>query len=375
MLSKKIKVCLVSHGYPIYNKKYKDYYRIGGAEVQLFLLSKEFAKNDNFEANLIIGNYKRKASIEFFEKIKIFGLRSLSKKLINHFISMIKLFFTLKQINPDFVIKRAASMVTGVCALYCRIFKKNFIYSIANETDVNGESEKNIFGKIYKFGLDNATYLVAQNFNQIIELEKFKKRKFYNIKVIKSGYEIKKEEPITQKEIILWVARAIEWKRPEMFFMLAKQFPNEKFIMICNEVNYKKDYYKTIVRKASNLKNLTFIKFVPFHEIDDYFKQAKILINTSIYEGFPNTFIQAFRNGTPVISLNVNPDNIFSKNKIGYFCNDDFEKMKANLSLLLEKRDLYKTYSKNAYHFCRENHDIKKIGHQWIQLIDTLSKL
>ena len=43
--------------------------------------------------------------------------------------------------------------------------------------------------------------------------------------------------------------------------------------------------------------------------------KSKILINTSSFEGFPNTFVQAWANGVPVISLKVDPDNIIKKKK------------------------------------------------------------
>jgi len=50
---------------------------------------------------------------------------------------------------------------------------------------------------------------------------------------------------------------------------------------------------------------------------------AKALVNTSPREGFPNTFVEAWALGTPVISLFVDPDGVLSRKRLGYFCDGD----------------------------------------------------
>ncbi len=48
-------------------------------------------------------------------------------------------------------------------------------------------------------------------------------------------------------------------------------------------------------------------------EVNAELANAHVLVNTSLYEGFPNTFIQAWMRRTVVVSLNVNPDGIFDE--------------------------------------------------------------
>ena len=50
---------------------------------------------------------------------------------------------------------------------------------------------------------------------------------------------------------------------------------------------------------------------------------AKALLNTSPVEGFPNTFLEAWALGTPVISLFVDPGGIVKSNHLGYACEGD----------------------------------------------------
>ena len=370
--AKKIKICIISHfGYPLYNKKCMETDIGGGAGVQLYLLSKEFTKKNNINVNVITGNHKiQKKRIELYQNIKLFNVLPIKRNIFNIFKFVIFIFITLIQIKPDIIIQRAPSTSTGICAFYSKLFRKKFIYSIANKPDVNGVAEKGVLGKFYKYGLDNASVIVAQHNDQILELEKFKKRKVRNILVIKSGYEIIEIDQI-KKTKILWVSRAMEWKRAEFFLELAKKIPDKDFIIICTKTNNEK-YWKTIFDNAFKIHNLKFLNFVPFQKMDSYFQKAKFFINTSIFEGFPNTFIQAFKNKTLVISLNVNPEEILTKHKIGIFCNDDLKKMEVTINHLFENQELYNSYTKKAYSYVKENHDIKEISKKWLILFKKI---
>lgn len=338
----KIKVCIISHfGYPLYNKKCKASFG-GGAEVQLFLLSKELAKNEDFKIFVMTGKFSNgKYPREIFNnRIILLKVLPINRKLFNYFYGLLAFFFNLIKLNPDIVIQRTDSVLTGLSALYCRIFQKKFVFSIANEPNVNGEDEKGIIGKLFKFGINNADFIIAQNKSQILTFENYKKRKISNIKVIKSGYELNNNIDFIVKNYILWVARAVKWKKPELFIKLAKDFPHENFVMICSkDVDLR--YWEKIFKRSKEIPNLKFIESVPFTLINKIFKEAIIFINTSTYEGFPNTFIQSFMNKTPVISLNVNPDDLFFTNRVGFYCKGDFTLMVKNLKFMINNPEIY----------------------------------
>jgi len=367
----KVKVVIISHfGYPLYNQKCKETFG-GGAAVQLYLISKELSKYKHLDINILTGEYEPMYhKIETIGNIKLFKILPLKRTLVNYIRFFLNFILYLKKINPDVIIQRAASIITGLSSIYCKTFKKKFIYSVANITDVTGELEKSFIGKIYKYGLENADCVIAQSNNQIYESKK-RKKVISNITLINSGYEIGNISKI-KKEKILWVGRAVQWKRAEIFLELAHLFPEEKFIMICFQ-EYDVNYYNSILNKANKIKNLEFHEFIPFHEIDAYFKKSKIFINTSIdNEGFPNTFIQALKNKTPILSLNVDPDNFLTENQVGLSCNNDFNKLVKNLNILLRETDLYNLMSNSALNYVSKNHDIKKVTTEWIDIIFKL---
>ncbi|MFX1363464.1 MAG: glycosyltransferase family 4 protein [Promethearchaeota archaeon] len=369
---KKLKICIVSPRiYSLFNNQCKVPY--GGAEVQLYLLSKEFVKNEFIKLTIITGDYDlKKAKIEYHNNLLLYITQPLSKKFINFLKRPILLFLTLKNINPNIVIQRVGGIETGICAFYAKLFKKKFIFSIAHEYDVIKNGNIGISGFFYRYGLKNADFIVAQSKSQISKLESWRKKKINNIKVIKSGYSISNLD-IKEKNNILWVGRAAKWKRPELFLKLAEKLPNEQFIIICNK-STDMAYWNKIFLESKVMENIEFIKYIPFNNIEDFFRKAKIFISTSLKEGFPNTFIQALKNRTPIISLNVDPDKFLTKNKIGFFCNDNFIEMVKNLKLLIENHELYENYSLNALLYVQKHHDISIIGNKWIKLILGINK-
>jgi len=93
-----IKVCIISHfGYPLYIENHFSRFG-GGSEVQLYLLSKEFSKNDNIEVNVITGTYGgNNAQIEVLDKIKLYKILPLKRNFLNYFKFLFNFFYSLTQ--------------------------------------------------------------------------------------------------------------------------------------------------------------------------------------------------------------------------------------------------------------------------------------
>ena len=153
---------------------------------------------------------------------------------------------------------------------------------------------------------------------------------------------------------------------------LAKEFPNEKFVMIMPKSS-DVVLWKKIFDESKKIKNLKLIEKVPFNKIQKYFNKAKVFVNTSESEGFQNTFIQACIAKTPILSLKINPDNFLNKFKCGLCCCDDMKRFKERLEKLLNNRKKYKSLKNNCLKYVKKNHDIKKIIGRWKDLLSIKS--
>jgi len=369
-----IRICFIDFfAYPLFNPKSKIVF--GGAQIQLYLLTQELSKDKRFDISFLTDN-RQNSRQDIFKKIKVYQfLRSpktkgIKKELINfifkipflgYIVFLIRLFIQIKKINSQVYIQRAASAETGLIALISKILRKKFIFMVAHEQDVNNDFvKKNGFkGKLFLLGLKLANKIICQTKEQQIQLNKDLKHKSL---VIPSGYPIKKQSSFSKikKQGILWVARAESWKNPELFINLSKKFPKEKFTMICPPAESNPNYFKVIRKKAQKVKNLTFIKQVPFNKINSYFKKAKVFISTSSTEGFPNTFIQAGKNMTPIISFKVNPDKIITKYQLGFCTKGKEDLLLTSLKKILTNQELWFKFSINAYQYVFNHHDLKK---------------
>lgn len=372
MNNKKIKVCFVSiKAYPLFNNSFEDIV-YGGAEVQMFQLAQRLSLDDDFEVFFMVGDFGQ-SDIENYGKIKVIK----SMKMIRQFgfLSGIKeqfnFWLALKRINADVYIHRVRGIDAWVISLFCRFYKKKFIFMTANLPDVDKSFRKNnpLAGWIYEMGLKKADVVVTQNKEHQKMIRKNYKREAV---VIKNSFNILREKENNSKKFILWVSNSRPQKNPEFFLKLVEDFPEENFIMIMPKNDVK--LWNNISQKVNQYANLTFIEKVPFDKIDKYFKEAKIFVNTSSYEGFPNTFIQAAMFGTPLLSLTVNPDNFINKYHCGYVAEDDYGNMRRQLEELLHNQEIWEKFSENAFLYAKENHDIEKYILKLKTVINNLIK-
>ena len=140
--------------------------------------------------------------------------------------------------------------------------------------------------------------------------------------------------------------------------------------MICKRATDDR-IYEHLITRAKQIKNLVFIPRVPFNQIHEYFQRAKVFVNTSNYEGFPNTFIQACKSATAILTLNVNPDSFLDKHNCGISCNGDWQRFVDSLRSLLEE-DRWLKMGINGKKYVEEHHDVTKIIQQYKELFGKL---
>lgn len=117
------------------------------------------------------------------------------------------------------------------------------------------------------------------------------------------------------------VSRWDRRKRPELFFELARQFPQVHFLAAGKSRD--PEYERNLRQTYEGLPNLTMLGFIDQFNTDrlmKLFEESWILINPAAREGLPNAYIEAAAHGCAILSA-VDPDGFTSR--FGYHVTDD----------------------------------------------------
>lgn len=320
----------------------------GGATVQVYLIAKELSKYKELEVYSAVSSFEGEN--------KDLNLKKVYNSKNNFISNFLEFNNFIRKYKPDLIIQHGLSLFSCLLAIYCKVNKMKFVYMYASDTEVKGLYQTNLKKcKLFKYLLKYTNLLITQNrFQQKYLKDNFRK----SSEVLYQGFDIK-DSQTKKEEFILWVGRASNEKNPILFLELAKNNLNLNFKIIC-PLSKDKLLFNRLKEESSKVSNLEFISFVPFEEIQSYFNKALVLVNTSDYEGYPQTFIQAGIGRTPIISLNVNPDEFITRYNCGFMCKKSFNLLNIKLNVLLKNKPIYRVMSKNIFRYVSENHNIKK---------------
>jgi glycosyltransferase involved in cell wall biosynthesis len=101
---------------------------------------------------------------------------------------------------------------------------------------------------------------------------------------------------------VLWVSTIRAGKRPELFLQLAARLPRHRFVMVGGPDYTEPAVFERVRSEAARVANVQFTGFLPLAEVERRFDSARVFVNTSRYEGMPNTFLQAWARGVPTVA-------------------------------------------------------------------------
>lgn len=347
-----IRVCFISpKAYPIFNPRVQSVF--GGAEVDLYTISTELAKDSRYDVSFIVADYGQPGQ-ETIGNVRI--IKSLDFKK-NPITGARKIWAAFKQANADIYIIKTASPGVPLLAQFCKKNKKVFVYRTASTRECDGTYLKQhcVLGRLFRNALKKADCVFTQNRNdrdnlqQSFGVDSTVIRNAHHLPSIFHG----------QKKFILWVGRSAKVKGPQRFIELAQRFNKEKFVMICQRATGDDDY-DALVKKATAIENIEFHPRVNYQQVGEYFHNAKIFVNTSDSEGFPNTFIEACKYATSILSYQVNPDGFIDKYNCGQHCKGNMEQLTESLKYMLDQ-ERYVKMGQDARDYVEQHHDIQMI--------------
>jgi glycosyltransferase involved in cell wall biosynthesis len=217
--------------------------------------------------------------------------------------------------------------------------------------------------KLYEYGLRRADLVATQTLAQSNLL-----REHYGVAsvIVNMAVEPAAAAVDAPRDIdVLWVSNLRSVKRPELVLELARRLPQVSFTLAGGVVD--QEYYDAVKAQAACLPNVTMLGHVPYDEIGGLFDRARLFLNTSSVEGFPNTFLQAWVRSVPVVTF-FDPDRLVRHRRLGLAV-DSLDDMRAALERLLANENERRELGTRARRFAQAQFAPQQVARQYLELL------
>jgi len=283
---------------------------------------------------------------------------------------MTRLLGALIAADADVYYQSCAGVHTGLTSWFCRSAGKRFVYRVASDVDCLPGRQLIKFWrdrKLFEYGLRRADLVAAQTAHQAkLLMEHY----CVGSSVVNLAVDMPERESRAHKDIdVLWVSNLQPVKRPELALELARRMPDVRFTLAGGPMPHFQAYYEDVLEAAARLKNVTVAGLVRYADIGSYFDRARVFLNTSSVEGFPNTFLQSWARGVPVVSF-FDPDGLVQKRQLGWTANS-LEDMREAIAGLFADEARREEAGKRARAFARAEFTPSAVAGRYLELLSA----
>ena len=363
----------------------------GGAKTAFggygFLARKYIAKyipDEDIQIDVLLGKSKHKFWAQKFHEDNVdlyriprnnfLARRWLKKRNYDLYLSI--------ELTSDFVLKHETDIHKKLI-LWIQDPRPKYEWDEINTVKLFPEScyyNQNIYDLVHNWYLQGRVRFLSQGYflnSKAIDL--YNLDKDVSINYCPNPVEIDESFDIKhfpKKDMVIFLGRVESVKRGWLFCEIAKKMPEYEFYMLGQSFR-EKDKNSVIMAKYHNIPNLHFMGHVDGKEKETYLKEAKILVNTSIHEALPISFLEALSYGTLLVS-NRNPENLTSKFGIhvGDVLGDGFDKVDlyvgAIRKLMNDKKRIHTAQA--AIDYIRQTHNVERFVTDLRSVIKEVNK-
>ena len=169
---------------------------------------------------------------------------------------------------------------------------------------------------------------------------------------------------------VVWIGGLRPAKGVDELLTILEKLPELSFCVIGRTSGARQNYYEGVF---SDMSNVTYFRYLSNERVHTVLERSRLLLNTSHYEGFPNTYLEAWFSGTPVVSLHADPDGLLEKESIGYCSKGDLEKLLLRMNDYLSNPTFLKEAGVRAHKYVAEKHSKEVITESLEKLLSGLS--
>ncbi|HMS83342.1 MAG TPA: glycosyltransferase family 4 protein [Nitrospira sp.] len=278
----------------------------GGAERYGWLLMRALA---NAGWSVTVGVYVlREKEVQIIDGVRFIGIRRRAHFLLDWY-------WLLDSERPDLCFWQNADHLWGPMVEIARWLGVQTAWSTMHDLDV--QPRKALMRRpnwwfLHQWGLRRSNIIFLQHSGQRDFLPAAWHSKTFVLPGIVSlpGTVI----PHSQRNgTVAWVAVIRPPKRPDILLGIARRLPMIRFI-VCGAPSPgfwwagKEKDLERIMTQLQSLPNVDYRGHVAPAQVLKVIGESNLLLSTSDGEGFPSVFLEAWAAGTPVVSLQIDPD-------------------------------------------------------------------
>jgi glycosyltransferase involved in cell wall biosynthesis len=312
--------CFFSAGYWSLDVLGGDTRTTGGAEAQVAYIATAIAQLGH-EVGLVYGDGRGRGHRQVVAGVTCIDAAPSWR----HPASLAVFWQALSFLSPDVLYAQLPDDFLWMMGLFARRSPgARFVYQLAS--DVHCAPWMMAFGykrwfhaPLYAIGLHSADVITAQHDHQQTLLSPRLRKRLASVvpNLVRSISDCPREyEATTFDAIFIALIRPV--KQLEVFLDLAEALPDLRFAVVGGFASHLSAGQRaSLEARLGGLRNVAFLGPRRAEEIMALLTKSKMLVNTSRWEGFPNTMLEAWSVGVPVVSLSVDPGSVIEREQLG----------------------------------------------------------
>jgi glycosyltransferase involved in cell wall biosynthesis len=249
-------------------------------------------------------------------------------------------------------------MQVGQMALFCRRYGKRLVFRAASDSDCDPSRLLIRYARdkwLYAYGLRRSDAILVQSDWQAGAMARN-----YGLASRPAGMLVEKSPPSSIRDIdVLWVGNIRRVKRPDRALELAAALRTDVVHMAGGPLAGAEALYREIRDAAAAADNVRFHGRLPYWEANELYGRASVLVNTSDVEGFPNSYLQAWVRGVPVVTF-IDPDGVIRREGLGIAVSDPRE-LAAAVRCLVHNRAAWQAASERCVAYATREYGEEKV--------------
>ena len=344
--------------------------RAGGAERQMTLLARALVERGYGVAHVI---YPPREPVELSYPLTLVHRAPYAggRPVVGGLLEAVAIWRALRRADAEVVVVRTASPLVGIAALFSRLHGRGLIFSGSNISDFTLETMSDRVNRaLYRFGVRRADAVVVQSSDQrSLALEAFPSLR--NVVAIPSFAET---APVADAhatgDAFLWFGRSVPEKQPLRYVELARALPEARFRMIPVPQGPDTRLLDDLRTAAEELPNLELLDPVPHAQLATLLGRSVAVVNTSMLEGMPNTFLEAWASGVPVLTLQFDPDGTVERHGLGISAGGSWERFVAGARDLWRSRADRHDLARRVRSYVESAHSEEAVAAHWSTLVN-----